>query len=927
MQQTATNFVTFLFLSTVFHLYDIAFTSIVVSSFPSGQAAAEYNNMAIDNATGAVYVGAVNILYRLDGDLQLLQNATTGPVTDSPYCSPPPSSCSKGTPTDNYNKILVVDQSRGKLIICGSVYQGTCESRPVTDISQATPHRGSDPLESYIAANSPDASTVAFIATGPNYQDVLYVASTYTGQGESGRLRESVAAVSSRSLQTLELASYNSYDGMGTYISLSDSARSTYLVNYVSGFSLDGYSYCITNRKTRLTSTEYESRLVRICQNDAKYYSYFEMPLNCIGATPNEWFSLAKSISVTKLGNTDVLIGIFVKGSATALCLFSVDNINIIIKYKYQQCYAGAGTTGAVQFPGGSRQCVAFPSYNYGSNYCNHDYDGINTPLVPTTPAISTPALTTTSSTWTVVATITTTSYTVAFVGTADGLLKKILIQSNTSAVEYASVQVSSDQVKDIQLDGTGEHMYIMTKYKVSKMKVEDCGSYNSCEECLASRDPFCGWCSLENKCRRKSQCSDADGAERWLPFNNGQRPKINNISPSNTPLARPTQVNISVSLLPPGENYQCVFDTTAVSATVTGGNLVTCDTPNSLPTIPTGVDHITIPLSIKSVTTSVKFLTTNFTYFDCGAHSGCVSCTSSKWACDWCIFANTCTHASSTCSSSGGLILGQNSHVSVGIKGQTMCPKLLPRAQDILLPVGVPKVISLSGKNLPVPQAGQGGYQCKIGTNTAPAIRQNDSAIDCQRHTYEYTANIGQERHKIQVIWNNNHVIDQPTGSEVSAILYKCDVMGTTCGRCIGAVDIKFGCASCGGTCKYRLTCSVPVESTCSNVIINLVTPLSAPVEGHTKVTISGTNLGTSDASIPTVRLAGVACRPVAEAYVVSQRIVCTAAEAPGRLARNGSIEVQVQGLGIVYRYSQMFRYVVSIFLITFLSLMLMKI
>ncbi|XP_013413099.1 hepatocyte growth factor receptor [Lingula anatina] len=238
------------------------------------------------------------------------------------------------------------------------------------------------------------------------------------------------------------------------------------------------------------------------------------------------------------------------------------------------------------------------------------------------------------------------------------------------------------------------------------------------------------------------------------------------------------------------------------------------------------------------------------------------------------------------------------------------MCPQLLPRAQDILLPAGVIKVISLSGKNLPVPQAGQGGYQCKIGTNTVPAIRQNDSAIDCQGHAYIYTVNTGQERHQIQVIWNNNHVIDQPTGSQVSATLYKCDILGTTCGTCIGAVDVKFGCAFCGGTCKYHPTCSVPAENICPNVIINWVSPLSAPVEGHTKVTINGTNLGTSDASIPTVTLAGVICRPVVEDYVVSKRIVCTAAEAPGRLARNGSIEIQVKGLIRSYSYSKQFRY-----------------
>ncbi|GFS14058.1 plexin-A4-like [Elysia marginata] len=34
-------------------------------------------------------------------------------------------------------------------------------------------------------------------------------------------------------------------------------------------------------------------------------------------------------------------------------------------------------------------------------------------------------------------------------------------------------------------------------------MKVEDCGRYTTCSECLGAKDPYCGWCSLENNCLR----------------------------------------------------------------------------------------------------------------------------------------------------------------------------------------------------------------------------------------------------------------------------------------------------------------------------------------------------------------------------------------------------------------------------------------
>lgn len=35
---------------------------------------------------------------------------------------------------------------------------------------------------------------------------------------------------------------------------------------------------------------------------------------------------------------------------------------------------------------------------------------------------------------------------------------------------------------------------------QVTKVRVQDCGVYKTCGECLGARDPYCGWCSLENK-------------------------------------------------------------------------------------------------------------------------------------------------------------------------------------------------------------------------------------------------------------------------------------------------------------------------------------------------------------------------------------------------------------------------------------------
>ena len=138
--------------------------------------------------------------------LQARHVVDTGPVLDSPHCGA--SGCSAdqqpgtaATQTDNYAKILVVDTKEEKLIHCGSVRQGSCHKvqrevyakistlyfspfqYPLSDIS-----RSGEALEVAVAANSPTASTFAFV--GPqqynpwNSRDVLYVGTTFTPHGD-----------------------------------------------------------------------------------------------------------------------------------------------------------------------------------------------------------------------------------------------------------------------------------------------------------------------------------------------------------------------------------------------------------------------------------------------------------------------------------------------------------------------------------------------------------------------------------------------------------------------------------------------------------------------------------------------------------------------------------------------------------------------
>lgn len=78
----------------------------------------------------------------------------------------------------------MVDNQRRNLISCGSVYQGMCEIRSLINVSKVYDSPDGRDIQNFaVAANTEDASTVAFIASGPSslMGTVLYVATTYTG--------------------------------------------------------------------------------------------------------------------------------------------------------------------------------------------------------------------------------------------------------------------------------------------------------------------------------------------------------------------------------------------------------------------------------------------------------------------------------------------------------------------------------------------------------------------------------------------------------------------------------------------------------------------------------------------------------------------------------------------------------------------------
>lgn len=242
--------------------------------------------MQLDRRTGKLYVGGINRLLQLDAQLKLEACISTGPKKDSPDCHATGCNSPSATElrlTDNVNKLLIIDTESGKLIACGSLFQGSCERYRLANISASA--AASEFLAVAVVANDEHSSTYGFI--GPEHynqwgsSNILYVGTTFTG---SGAFRDDVPAITSRNLDNLEVAEYSF--SKQSMIRIDVKYRDHFLVKYVYGFNYSDYAYFLTVQKQSYLPGQEEfgfiSRVARVCINDANYDSYTEVTLKCL---------------------------------------------------------------------------------------------------------------------------------------------------------------------------------------------------------------------------------------------------------------------------------------------------------------------------------------------------------------------------------------------------------------------------------------------------------------------------------------------------------------------------------------------------------------------------------------------------------------------------------------------------------------------
>lgn len=679
-----------------------------------------FQHIIYDKYNTHIYAGATNRIIKFGADnLTVVQKSITGPKQDSPLCH------AGGCPEDietmeinNYNKILVFNPHGDTLIACGSIHQGACviynNLKQFPDTSKY--------IDIPLAANDENSTTYAFI--GPSKysdwdkDDLLYVGTTFTNFGD---YRHDVPAISSRRLTDLNFGEYSIQQSV---INIDVKYRDHFLVNYVYGFNSSEYAYFIIVQKKSHLADEagYITRLARICKTDINYDSYTEITMTCLAPitstsftqsatktsptssttasttfsrivsgsgdddTDYEDYNILRDAKITKAGprlaqklhikkDDLILVTVFSPSKEitnepqqqSAMCIYSLQEIDTSFDENIHMCFNGTVKDRNLGYISGTINDGKCPVHvgstgNIG-NYCD-----VGLKISGTSPIIAKSAFVFDNESITSVTTAITGLHTLAFLGTIDGAVKKVII-SGPTAGEYDKIVVDNGNpiLPDTMLSPKQDYLYVLSNKRLTKMRVEHCSIYPNCSSCLESRDPFCGWCSLEKRCTIRNACQKDTSASRWLSLSYGQQCiDFEMVLPDKIPINQMTTVHLIIRTLPElpsNAKYKCVFgNSTPIDANVTDNGL-SCQTPpiKLRPVIDINQDHILVPLSVRSSETNKDFVSRSFAFYDCSRHETCKRCVQSEWSCNWCIYDNKCVHNTTTCRNTGNVVSVEN--------------------------------------------------------------------------------------------------------------------------------------------------------------------------------------------------------------------------------------------------------------------------
>ncbi|XP_056134041.1 plexin-B2-like [Lampris incognitus] len=851
------------------------------------------NNVVMDPHTGRLYVGAVNSLYQLDSSLKVESRTETGPRRDNRQCTPPvTAACEEAVETDNHNKLLLVHGAKDTLVVCGSIFRGICSLRNLSNVEQLLYFKDTNGEKSYVASAEESVSVVgvmSYFTTRNRDNFTVFLVGKGYGSHDSTKL------ISTRILQ--DYADWVVFDSI---IEASAVQANPFVLRYLHDFRYafkdSHFVYFLFSRTLGVQDTKNFTFISRMCEDDQSYYSYTELQLNCSAsnkynkaqaayvATPGK--VLAKTMTESgqygPVSASDKVLFVTFSSDedpfSSAMCMYPLHSINRRLVELIGACYSDKGIIDgktAVYSPYSSKseELCSRNDPNMAIRYqCGAEF--LPSPLASKAEfALATEPSVVRKGHVTAVAVSVHMDHAVAFLGTSTGEVLKVHLSSVPEVYGRTPGDVTGDKVnRNLLLDSSLQHLYITTDKKIVKVPVQTCHLKTDCHSCVSMKDPYCGWCVLEGRCTRKTECRRSDEENTWLWSPNQQCVQIQAFDPPNLSCKKTQQVAISVPTLPRLEEsniLQCVFGTFCSTA-VLKDNQVTCSLPDPvvIPPTPDQQDYVSVPVKVM-VNDNVEVTSGEYHFYNCAAtvrknqNTPCIACVTSMWGCQW----NAQDHS---CSDSDNAIEGP--HI-VKPQQSESCPQF-ESPEPLLIPVGYKIPISFQGKNLDIFKA----QRFTIGTELMNHVEGEVTLGQGSKFNfggYEFSYDKQQE---VNVSF---HIKDRDTerkiDSTLTVVLYNCSMGREDCSLCKHA-DAKYQCVWCPATqtCVYRELCQSQELAQCPDPKITDIIPRYGPFNGHISVTIKGSNLGIKATDIKKISVAGVDCVHQVDRYSVSTSVVC---------------------------------------------------
>uniref|UniRef100_A0A8C8RVY0 Plexin-B1 n=1 Tax=Pelusios castaneus TaxID=367368 RepID=A0A8C8RVY0_9SAUR len=545
----------------------------------------KFLHLTMDSDSGTLYLGATNFLFQLTSDLMMESAVPTGPVLDSKDCLPPVSKleCPQAHFTDNHNKLLLVNSVQEELIVCGSVHQGICEKRSLASIDHILFRPESPGDTQYVAANDPNITTVGLVGHSRDDVPLLFVGRGYTSRGVGG----GIPPITTRNLRphggNVQGADSHSIFSYEETAKLAVGRLSEYNHHFIKSFTHRSSVYFLFYRRDlKSQSREYKTYISRICLDDSHYYSYVELPLLC--RSKEKTYSILQAAYVTQPGSDlargrlstqgEVLFTAFSAWQASsgkvseesALCVYTMEEVDRLTTWTRDVCYtkdgkSEEGTEVAYIEYDVSSNCVQLPADTLDAYPCGSDHTP--SPMASRVPLETTPLLEKSEAHLTAVAVNVEEGHTIAFLGDSRGLLHKVYLGAMGDSSIYTSlvIQLNSTVNGDLLFDQSQRHLYVMTQSMV-RVPILECSQYLDCESCLTLKDPYCGWCVLQGRCSRRSECSRSIASEQWLwSFNSTQQClSIQSLSPANISIEEKRNVSNGILLGKPNPVIRIVI-------------------------------------------------------------------------------------------------------------------------------------------------------------------------------------------------------------------------------------------------------------------------------------------------------------------------------------------------------------------------------